>query len=61
VVTIKSVVANNRLLISLVSPVFTQMLHEKYPAMLKDIHGISEETTTGVHRLLEMLEEGSLV
>ncbi len=38
----------------------TQMLHEKYPAMLKDIHGISEETTTGVHRLLEMLEEGSL-
>jgi adenosylhomocysteinase len=38
----------------------TQMLHEKYPAMLKDIHGISEETTTGVHRLLEMMEEGSL-
>jgi adenosylhomocysteinase len=28
--------------------------------MLKDIHGISEETTTGVHRLLEMLEEGAL-
>ncbi len=38
----------------------TQMLHEKYPAILQDIHGISEETTTGVHRLLEMLEEGSL-
>jgi adenosylhomocysteinase len=38
----------------------TQMLHEKYPEMLKDIHGISEETTTGVHRLLEMMEEGSL-
>jgi adenosylhomocysteinase len=38
----------------------TQMLHEKYPSMLKDIHGISEETTTGVHRLLEMMEEGSL-
>ena len=38
----------------------TQMLHEKYPKMLNDIHGISEETTTGVHRLLEMLEEGSL-
>ena len=38
----------------------TQMLHEKYPEMLKDIHGISEETTTGVHRLLEMLEEDSL-
>ena len=38
----------------------TQMLHEKYPEMLKNIHGISEETTTGVHRLLEMMEEGSL-
>ncbi len=38
----------------------TQMLHDKYPTILKDIHGISEETTTGVHRLLEMLEEGSL-
>ena len=38
----------------------TQMLHEKYPEMLKDIHGISEETTTGVHRLLEMMEEGTL-
>ena len=38
----------------------TQMLHEKYPAMLNDIHGISEETTTGVHRLLEMIELGTL-
>lgn len=38
----------------------TQMLHEKYPKLLNNIHGISEETTTGVHRLLEMLEEGSL-
>ncbi len=38
----------------------TQMLHEKYPEMLVNIHGISEETTTGVHRLLEMMEEGSL-
>ena len=38
----------------------TQMLHEKFPEMLNDIHGISEETTTGVHRLLEMIEEGSL-
>jgi adenosylhomocysteinase len=36
------------------------MLHEKYPEMLDKIHGISEETTTGVHRLLEMVEEGSL-
>jgi len=38
----------------------TAMLHEKYPQMLNKIHGISEETTTGVHRLLEMLENGSL-
>jgi adenosylhomocysteinase len=38
----------------------TQMLHEKYPEMLDHIHGISEETTTGVHRLLEMVDEGSL-
>ncbi|BBB22869.1 adenosylhomocysteinase [Abyssogena phaseoliformis symbiont OG214] len=38
----------------------TQMLHEKYPEMLANIHGISEETTTGVHRLLEMMEKGSL-
>jgi adenosylhomocysteinase len=38
----------------------TGMLHEKYPAMLDNIHGITEETTTGVHRLQEMLEEGSL-
>ncbi len=38
----------------------TQILHEKYPAILDNCHGISEETTTGVHRLLEMLEEGTL-
>ncbi|MCL6414126.1 adenosylhomocysteinase [Aestuariirhabdus sp. Z084] len=38
----------------------TQILHEKYPEVLANCHGISEETTTGVHRLLEMLEEGSL-
>ncbi len=38
----------------------TAMVHDKYPAMLKSIHGISEETTTGVHRLLEMMAEGSL-
>ena len=38
----------------------TQMLHEKYPEMLENIHGISEETTTGVHRLLEMIEDGTL-
>ncbi len=38
----------------------TGMLHEKYPQMLDKIHGISEETTTGVHRLVEMLEKGEL-
>ncbi|MDB4543059.1 adenosylhomocysteinase, partial [bacterium] len=38
----------------------TAMLHDKYPAMLDNIHGITEETTTGVHRLQEMLEAGSL-
>ncbi|WP_372763813.1 adenosylhomocysteinase [Litorivivens sp.] len=38
----------------------TLLLHDKYPHMLDKIHGISEETTTGVHRLLEMLENGTL-
>ncbi|MFL2854776.1 MAG: adenosylhomocysteinase [Pseudohongiellaceae bacterium] len=38
----------------------TAMAHEKYPEILDHIHGITEETTTGVHRLLEMMEEGSL-
>lgn len=38
----------------------TAMLHHQYPAMLDKIHGITEETTTGVHRLYEMLERGEL-
>ena len=38
----------------------TAIVHEKYPAMLAKIHGITEETTTGVHRLIEMLEKGTL-
>lgn len=38
----------------------TLMIHEKYPQMLADVHGISEETTTGVHRLLEMLDKQEL-
>ena len=38
----------------------TEMVHEKYPDMLNSIHGITEETTTGVHRLYEMLEQGEL-
>ncbi|GAB5381494.1 MAG: adenosylhomocysteinase [Aliiglaciecola sp.] len=38
----------------------TQMLHDKYPQVLENVHGVTEETTTGVHRLLEMLEAGTL-
>lgn len=38
----------------------TLMLHQKYPEMLDRIHGVTEETTTGVHRLYEMLENGEL-
>ena len=38
----------------------TLMLHEKFPAMMDHIHGITEETTTGVHRLQEMLKNGTL-
>ena len=38
----------------------TLKVHNEYPEMLKDIHGISEETTTGVHRLKEMLKKGEL-
>jgi adenosylhomocysteinase len=38
----------------------TILIHNKYPEMMKDIIGISEETTTGVHRLYEMMKSGSL-
>src|SRR5210317_1465544 len=38
----------------------TSMVHAKFPDMLENIHGVSEETTTGVHRLKEMLEKGEL-
>ena len=38
----------------------TAMVHEKYPDMLNSIHGITEETTTGVLRLLEMKDQGTL-
>ena len=38
----------------------TLVMHEKYPALLKDVRGISEETTTGVRRLKEMAEKGTL-
>ena len=38
----------------------TKVMHEKHPAMLDTIKGISEETTTGVHRLWEMAKTGAL-
>jgi adenosylhomocysteinase len=38
----------------------TNIIHEKYPEMLNDIIGLSEETTTGVHRLKEMEKSGAL-
>lgn len=38
----------------------TELLHRKYPQVLEHCHGISEETTTGVHRLQDMLTKGTL-
>jgi adenosylhomocysteinase len=38
----------------------TQIMHDKYPQYLEDIRGLSEETTTGVHRLYEMAKAGTL-
>ncbi len=38
----------------------TTMVHDKFPELLKGIRGLSEETTTGVHRLQQMLEAGKL-
>jgi len=38
----------------------TKIMHEKYPEMLKEVKGVSEETTTGVHRLHEMEKRGEL-
>ncbi|MBI5559506.1 MAG: adenosylhomocysteinase [Deltaproteobacteria bacterium] len=39
----------------------TQVMHEKYPELMKVVKGISEETTTGVHRLNEMMRDGRLL
>jgi len=39
----------------------TKLMHDKYPEMLKDVRGISEETTTGVHRLRDMVKAGQLL
>ena len=38
----------------------TQIMHDKYPELLNDVKGLSEETTTGVHRLYEMMKAGTL-
>jgi adenosylhomocysteinase len=38
----------------------TKMIYERYPELLADIKGVSEETTTGVHRLYEMAKAGEL-
>ena len=38
----------------------TNMVHDKYPQLIPNIHGLSEETTTGVHRLYERVKKGTL-
>jgi adenosylhomocysteinase len=38
----------------------TGLIHDKYPELLADIKGVSEETTTGVHHLYKRLNEGKL-
>ncbi len=38
----------------------TKVMHEKFAPLMKDVVGLSEETTTGVHRLYEMERDGSL-
>ena len=39
----------------------TKIMHDKYPDLLKNIRGLSEETTTGVHRLYEMEKDNILL
>ena len=39
----------------------TLLMHKEYPALLKDVRGLSEETTTGVMRLYEMEKNGTLM
>jgi len=38
----------------------TLILHERHPDLLAEVRGVSEETTTGVHRLYEMMRQGKL-
>lgn len=39
----------------------TKVMHEKYPELLKEVKGVSEETTTGVKRLYDMKDSGELL
>jgi len=39
----------------------TQIMHDKYPKLLEDVRGLSEETSTGVHRLYQMEKAGELM
>ena len=39
----------------------TAIMHQKYPQLMKEVRGLSEETTTGVHRLYEMEKAGTLM
>jgi len=39
----------------------TLVMHTKYPELMREVRGISEETTTGVHRLYEMMRKGELL
>ncbi len=39
----------------------TAIMHRDYPDLMKDVRGISEETTTGVHRLYQMAKKGQLL
>ena len=38
----------------------TIIMHKEYPELMKDVRGLSEETTTGVKRLYDMMKDGSL-
>jgi len=39
----------------------TNLVHDKYPELMKGIRGVSEETTTGVHNLYKMMKNGKLM
>jgi adenosylhomocysteinase len=39
----------------------TQVMHTKFPELMADVRGLSEETTTGIHRLYEMAKQGELL